>query len=229
MAYDIQPVELMIQGARRGDSRGAYEPVTVETDRGGIEMRLYGVPEARAAAVFVGGESGGWDSPGRNRLYPDLCTDLQALGIAGLRVRYRNPNDLSDCALDLLTGLHFLAGDGVEIAALVGHSYGGAVVAQAAANSDGVRSVVLLSTQSHGIEAIAQVRSCCSTLVVHGTADEVLPPECSTYAYDLAPEPKRLSLYEGAHHGLDEGGVRLRREVCDWIAGELGVKSQPYG
>jgi len=104
-----------------------------------------------------------------------------------------------------------------------------AIVAQAAANSDGVRSVVLISTQSHGIEAIAQVRSCCSTLVIHGTADEVLPPECSTYAYDLAPEPKRLSLYEGAHHGLDEGGVRLRREVCDWIAGELGVKSQPYG
>jgi pimeloyl-ACP methyl ester carboxylesterase len=177
----------------------------------------------------VGGAGGGWDSPGRGQLYSDLCTDLQALGIAGLRVRYRNPADLSDCALDLLTGLHFLAGNGVEIAALVGHSFGGAVVAQAAANSDGVRSVVLLATQSEGVEGIAQVQSGCSTLVVHGTADQVLPYDCSYYAYDLAPEPKRLSLYEGARHGLDEGGERLRREVRDWISGELGVKAQPYG
>jgi pimeloyl-ACP methyl ester carboxylesterase len=203
--------------------------VTVETDHGGIEMRLYGVPGTRAAAVFVGGVGGGWDSPGHGRLFPHLCTDLQSLGIAGLRVRYRRPKDLVECALDVLTGLRFLAAEGVEIAALVGHSFGGAVVAQVAANTDGVRTVVLLSTQSHGIEAIAQVRSDCSTLVLHGTADEMLPTDCSLYAYDLAPEPKRLSLYEGAHHELDEGGERLRREVRDWIAGELGVRAQPYG
>ncbi|MEA2692234.1 MAG: hypothetical protein QOJ16_1621 [Acidobacteriota bacterium] len=229
MTYAVAPFELMIQGSRRGPLVEGYEPVTVETDHGSIDLRLYGVPEARVATVFVGGAGGGWDTPGRGRLFPDLCTDFQAMGIAALRVRYRYPNDLVECSLDLLTGLRFLANDGVEIAALVGHSFGGAVVAQAAANADGVRTVVLLSTQSHGVEGIGQVQRACSTLVVHGTADELLPPSCSQYAYDLAPEPKRLSLYEGARHGLDEGGERLRREIRDWIAGELGVKSQPYG
>lgn len=229
MTYAVAPVELMIQGTRRGPLAEGYEPITVETDRGGIDLRLYDVPETRAVAVFVGDAGGGWDSPGRGRLFSNLCTDFQEMGIAGVRVRYRQPNDLVECALDLLTSLHFVAGEGVEIAALVGHSFGGAVVAQAAANSEGVRTVVLLSTQSHGIEAIAQMPSGCSSLLVHGSADEVLPASCSHYAYDLAQEPKRLSLYEGAHHGLDEGGERLRREVRDWIAGELGVKSQPYG
>jgi pimeloyl-ACP methyl ester carboxylesterase len=223
------PHELTIQGARRGPRVEGYEPVTVETDRGGIDLRLYGVPEARVAAVFVGDAGGGWDSPVRGRLFPNLCTDFQEMGIAALRVRYRHPNDLVDCALDLLTGVRFLANDGVEIAALVGHSFGGAVVAQAAANADGVRTTVLLATQSHGVEGIGQVPNGCSTLVVHGTADEILPDDCSRYAYELAPGSKRLSLYEGAHHGLDEGGVRLRREIRDWIAGELGVKDQPYG
>jgi pimeloyl-ACP methyl ester carboxylesterase len=229
MSNAVAPFELMIQGSRRGPLVQGYEPITVETDHGSIDLRLYGVPEARVAAVFVGGAGGGWDTPGRGRLYPDLCTDLQAMGIAALRIRYRHPNDLIECSLDCLTGLRFLANDGVQIAALAGHSFGGAVVAQAAANADGVRTVVLLSTQSHGIEGIGQVPRGCSTLVIHGTADELLPPSCSQYAYDLAPEPKRLSLYEGARHGLDEGGQRLRLEVRDWIAGELGVKAQPYG
>jgi pimeloyl-ACP methyl ester carboxylesterase len=229
MTYAVAPFELMIQGSRRGLSVEGYEPITVETDHGGIDLRLYGVPEARVAAVFVGDAAGGWDSPGRGRLFSDLCTDFQNMGMAALRVRYRHPNDLVECALDLLTGVRFLANDGVEIAALVGHSFGGAVVAQVAANADGVRTIVLLSTQSHGVEGIAQVSRGCSSLLVHGTADEILPPSCSRYAYDLAPEPKRLSLYEGARHGLDEGGERLRREVRDWIAGELGVKAQPYG
>ncbi len=229
MTYAVAPIELMIQGSRRGPLVEGYEPVTVETDHGSIDLRLYGVAEARVAAVFVGDAGGGWDSPGRGRLFPDLCTDFQNMGMAALRVRYRHPNDLVECALDLLTGVRFLANDGVEIAALVGHSFGGAVVAQAAANADGVRTIVLLSTQSQGIEGIGQVSAGCSSLLVHGTADEILPPSCSRYAYDLAPEPKRLSLYEGARHGLDEEGERLRREVRDWIAGELGVKSQPYG
>ncbi|HTQ80130.1 MAG TPA: alpha/beta hydrolase [Thermoanaerobaculia bacterium] len=219
----------MIRGARRGPLAEGYEPITVETDRGGIDLRLYEVPEARVAAVFVGDAGGGWDSPGRGRLFPDLCKDFQDMGVASLRVRYRRPNDLIECSLDLLTGLHFVAREGVEIAALVGHSFGGAVAAQVAANAEGVRTVALLSTQSHGIEAIAQISQGCSALFVHGTADEVLPVSCSEYAYDLAPEPKRLSLYEGAHHGLDEVGMRLRREVRDWVAGELGVRPQPYG
>jgi pimeloyl-ACP methyl ester carboxylesterase len=182
-----------------------------------VDLRHYEVAGARGAALFVGGAGGGWDTPGRGRLYPDLCADMVAAGVAAVRVRYRHPNDLAECALDVLAALAYLESGGISAAALVGHSFGGAVVAQAAAHSDLVRALVPMSTQSFGIDAIAHVPAGCATLLVHGTADEVLPPTCSRYAFGLAPEPRELRLYEHARHGLDEAADEIRSAVRDWI------------
>jgi alpha-beta hydrolase superfamily lysophospholipase len=213
---------LEIEGVRRG-TPGAegYETVDLATSRGPIEMRFYEVPGSAAAALFVGGRGGGWDTPGCGRLYPDLCSDLNASGVSALRVRYRQPNVLDECTLDVLAGLHFLGGRGISTAALVGHSFGGAVVAQAAGNSELVHAVALLSTQSQGIETIEDVNPGCAVLIAHGTADEVLPVSCSRQAFLRAREPKELRLYEGARHGLDEVSERLRHELREWILAHL--------
>jgi hypothetical protein len=109
----------------------------------------------------------------------------------------------------------------VASVALVGHSFGGAVVIQAAAASPAVRTCVPMSTKSYGADAAAELSPRCSILLAHGTADEILPPRCSEYVYRIAGEPKKLLLKEGARHGLDEWADELPGILRDWIRTEL--------
>jgi hypothetical protein len=193
-------------------------------------MRYYPVPGAMAAAVFVGGAGGGFDTPVRGWLYPRLCEELgREEGIAGLRVRYRHANDLEECVLDLLAGISFLEADFVTDVAVVGHSFGGAVVIQAAALSETVRTCVALSTQTYGATPAATLGPRCSLLLAHGTADEILPPACSEYVYRIAREPKKLLLKEGVRHGLDEWADELPGIVRGWIVTELGEGGRRNG
>jgi len=198
----------------------AYERVVLQSSRGPVETRFYCRSDLDCGAVYVGGVSGGFDSPARG-LYPALCTGLMPSRVCGLHVAYRNPRDLSECVSDVLAALRFLHDRGIHDTALVGHSFGGAVVARAAASSNRhssfVRTVVLLATQAHGVEALADLAPVTGALMIHGTADTVLPPSCSEYAYQLAHEPKKLTLHPGAGHSLDEVASEVRKEVREWI------------
>ena len=60
--------------------------------------------------------------------YARLSEEFIDKGITSLRMDYRQPNSLSECALDLLVGVSFLKGTGYDPVVLVGHSFGGAVV-----------------------------------------------------------------------------------------------------
>ena len=226
-----QTVEMAVREVRVGEAtHEGFAPVVVSTNRGNIEMRYYpadgpardgdgdGPPKG---AIFVGGAGGGWDTPVRGRLYPGLCQRLPADGIACLRVRYRHPADLPESTLDVLAGVAFLQSVGVRHVALAGHSFGGAVVIQAAATSDAVRTCIPLSTQGYGAEPAAELGPRCSILLGHGTADEVLHHRCSEYVYDIAGQPKKLVLKKGARHGLDEWADELPDLLRDWIRIEL--------
>lgn len=200
-----------------------YEPLALATGRGPVDVRYYRVAGARSGAIFVGGVGGGWDTPALGCLYPSLARALaEDQRIAALRVRYRHPTVLEEAAFDVRAGVTFLEREGIDQVALVGHSFGGAVVLRAATASDVVATVVALSTQSYGAHAVRTLPPGCSLLLAHGTEDEVLPPRCSEWVYALAHEPKRLVLLEGATHGLDEAAEDVRRLVRDWIVEELG-------
>ena len=203
-----------------GPLERGYCGVELRTDRGPVACRYYRAPGASRAVVYVGGVGGGWDTPARG-LYPRLCEDLQGEGIAGLRVRFRDPRLLSEAAHDVLAGLRYLESDGIEAAAAIGHSFGGAVVIRAAALWPNVRTVVTLATQSYGAEPVVDLAPGASILLVHGTDDEVLPPRCSELLYGLAREPKRLLFYDGAGHVLDEAAEEVRRAVRDWLVEQL--------
>ena len=181
---DEQTYEMVISGIHRQDREDAYIPITLETTRGDVETRLYEAPGASRGVIFVGGAGGGWDTPMKGVLYPQLCERLSGERIAALRVRYRDAGSLEECTLDVLAGLALLRDESVEAAALVGHSFGGAVVIQAAAQSDMVRICLPLSTQSYGAAPAAVLGPRCSIFLFHGTDDEVLPPSCSEYVYD---------------------------------------------
>ncbi len=198
-----------------------YRELRLPTPAGIAAARSYAAPRATAGVICVGGVGGGWDSPA-NGLYPRLLEDLAKQGIAGLRVRYRNPVDLAMAEEDVLAGIAHLAGEGIERVGLIGHSFGGAVVIRAGASSPSVRTIITLATQSYGTEPAAHLRPESSLLAVHGTRDEILPPGCSVFVvHEASARKKELRLIEGARHGLGEAAQEIEELVREWLLEEL--------
>jgi pimeloyl-ACP methyl ester carboxylesterase len=167
------------------------------------------------AVVWVGGSGGGLDGPA-GALYPETCSRLQKLGMASLRLHYRQPNDLPACVLDVLLAVRFLRAEGIERVALVGHSFGGAVVITAGALSADVTAVVSMSTQTYGSDLAPQV-SPRPLLLIHGADDEVLSSRCSEIVYAAARDPKELKLFPGARHGLDSVREEVLNLLTTWL------------
>lgn len=124
--------------------------------------------------------------------------------------------------LDVLLGVAFLETLGVTRLALVGHSFGGAVVIAAGASSAAVVGVAALSSQTYGAGAVGEL-SPRALLLLHGTADEVLPDACSRWLYEQAREPRELHLYPGCRHGLDECREEVGRDLLAWLRRTLPV------
>jgi pimeloyl-ACP methyl ester carboxylesterase len=188
----------------------------LDTPSGPIEAR-YGEAPGERAVAFVGGAGGGFDSPTRD-LYGRLATALPGEGVATLRLRFRRSTDLEASVADLSAGVAELERRGKTRIGLIGHSFGGAVVIRAAAAAPSVRTVIALATQSYGAQPIQKLGPRCSVLLIHGTADRVLPPEVARTVYAMATEPKRLVLIEGAGHGLEEASEEVEQLVRAWLA-----------
>jgi dienelactone hydrolase len=137
-----------------------------------------------------------------------------------LRLNYRYPDVLPECALDMLAGIDFLQQDCSRPVVLVGHSFGGAVVIAAGVVAPQVAGVVALAPQTYGARLVGQLAPR-SLLVVHGKADTRLPYTCGVQIYDWAQEPKQLVLYEGAEHRLDECTAALEQLLTQWIPATL--------
>jgi fermentation-respiration switch protein FrsA (DUF1100 family) len=131
---------------------------------------------------------------------------------------------LVECILDVLVGLAWLEREGRTRVVLVGHSFGGAVVLNAAAESDLVVAVAALSSQSAGVGDLAPL-SPRPLLFIHGGDDEVLPAAGSRQLYARAEEPKELILYPGCRHGLDQCREQLDVDLMRWIGAVLAPES----
>lgn len=213
-------------GALAVEDKYDYELIKLDTERGEVPCRYYFPysqhPES-VAVVYVTGVGGDWGTPAVG-LYPRLCSSLARTGIEGLRVRYRHPTDLSESVFDTLAGIAFLKDKHRKKAiGLVGHSFGGAVIIQAAvAAPDIVSTIVTLATQSYGAaESISKLNQGLSSLLIHGTHDKVLPVYCSQQVYQQAHEPKKIILYKGASHGLEEVSEEVYELVFGWLANNL--------
>ena len=195
----------------------------------------------RRAVLCVGGVGGGWDSPAAG-LYPQLCGELAGRGAArGLRVRFRFPTSVAECSADVISGLRFLADNGVTDAALLGHSLGGAVVVAAAAaaaampppRTPTVRAVVTLATQLAGATApAAQLPPATYLLAIHAADDAVLSPACSerlVRAATLLPAShKTLRLLPAGGHGLQGGGAEAAvRAAVDPLLAQALLDAPP--
>ena len=119
-----------------------------------------------------------------------------------------------------MAGLSFLSATGHTDVALVGHSFGGAVVIAAAPLSPLVKAVAALSSQTYGASNAGAV-SPRPLLLAHGGADTRLLPSCSDLIYEWANEPKEKVIYPGAEHGLVECQEELDALLKDWLVYHL--------
>jgi alpha-beta hydrolase superfamily lysophospholipase len=220
MAKQRQEKEFVLEEVLVENTVDGVEELAMRTNAGLITARLHPAAPGAAAVVWVGGSGGGLDGPAWG-MYPRLAGQLAAHGIASLRLHYRQPNHLEECVADTLLGVLYLTQlCGYGPVALVGHSFGGAVVISAGALSEDVAAVVAMSSQTYGTDLAPRV-SPRPLLVLHGTADEILPSACSESIYQRAQQPKELLLYPGCRHGLDECRDQVDADVVRWLTQQL--------
>ena len=197
--------------------------ISIPTDRGVIDARWDAPADPpHGAVLLVGGGDGGFDGPAE-ALYPTLAEDFAARGLGTLRLDFRIhrfPNDVDEGAYDVLAGLQWLAAQGVEQVALVGHSFGGAVVIEAAAQDTSVAAVVTLATQTAGAQNVALVAPR-PLLLIHGLDDVRLSPRCSQLLYGMAGDPRSLVLIPGATHSLRQAREEVRTRLLEFVMSAL--------
>ena len=201
------------------------EGLRFQTNRGDFNAILHRAPDADQAVIWVCGARGGFGGPGPGT-YARMAQQFAGEGITSLRLDYRAPNDVFECALDLLAGVAYLKNTGHQPVVVVGHSFGGAVVIAAGANSSHVKGVVALSSQTYGAGMAGQVAPR-RLLVVHGKSDTRLSYTCGQQIYDWAKDPKELVLYEGAEHRLEECRDDLESLLGRWIPETLAADIGP--
>ncbi|MFZ1119652.1 MAG: dienelactone hydrolase family protein, partial [Candidatus Binataceae bacterium] len=103
-----------------------------------------------------------------------------------------------------------------ERAALIGHSFGGAVAINAGTLAPMVTTVIAVSSQLFGAHVVAELAPR-PLLLLHGTADAILPHECSERLYERAQEPRTLKLFPSVGHRFAEAADELLETVRDWL------------
>ncbi len=210
-------LKLLRVGAQPLDDSGALR-VILETTRGTIEGVLHPVEGGTSAVICVGGAMGGIDGPA-DKLYGRLPLLLSSAKVTVLRIEYRKPNDFEECVLDALAGCSFMKGIGATDLALIGHSFGGAVVIKAGELHELVRGVASLSPQLYGTRQVENLNR--PLLLVHGMADTILSHEASEDIYRRALEPKRIVLYAEAGHSLIQAKDQIDELLSDWLCARL--------
>ncbi|HMO97142.1 MAG TPA: dienelactone hydrolase family protein, partial [Tepidiformaceae bacterium] len=103
--------------------------------------------------------------------------------------------------------------------ALVGHSFGGAVVIKAGELHDAVRGVVSMSPQLYGTREVENLGK--PLLLIHGMSDGVLNHEASEDIYRRALEPKRIALFAEAGHSLIQAKDQIDQLLIEWLPARL--------
>jgi dienelactone hydrolase len=215
---DGQDLELSIEGVAAHPEADGNLRVLIATSRGELRAVLHPCGEAPGAAIYVGGAMGGFQGPA-NDIYPRLADRLRSR-LSGLRLHYRRPGEFEECVLDVLAGVSFLRGFGAGRIALVGHSFGGAVVIKAGELSEAVAGVAALSPQLFGTRTVERLGK--PLLLVHGMRDGVLDHAASEDIHARASEPKRLVLYADADHSLAQSADALDELLESWLVETLG-------
>ena len=220
----------------------------------GEPVRLHGLwlPQARAdAPVLLYLHGARWDVRGSAH----RMRRLHALGFSVLGIDYRgfgrsSPGLPSEDLVheDVKAAWQWLGQrQPTALRYLFGHSLGAAIAVRLAAESPDVAGLMvegsftsipevvgrfkwgwlpvspLITQRFDAASRIASVRV--PVLVVHGSADSLIPPELGRALFERAPSPKRWVLVEGgSHHSTNSIGLAQYREA---VASLFGIGTAP--
>ena len=214
---DDRDLELAIRNVAAHPEEDGNLRVLLDTTRGEIRAILHPCAAGPGAAIYVGGARGGFEGPAD--IYGRLANRLRPV-MSGLRLHYRQPGEFTECVLDVMAGVSFLRGVGAGDIALVGHSFGGAVVIKAGELASQVTGVAALSPQTYGTRTVERLGK--PLLLVHGMRDGILDHAASEDIHTRALEPKRLVLYAEADHSLKQNAADLEELLAEWLPSVVG-------
>src|SRR4051794_23485841 len=198
--------------------------VELYTMQGLVTLLWHGPRDAHDVVIMCGGAMGGLLGPA-DGLFQDLGTRFTEAGIGTVRVGYRRPNELERCIHDVAAAADIAGRVGARRFVIVGHSFGGAVAINAGiALGRHTSAVVTLSTQSAGCERADLLEA--PLLLVHGEADEILPPMASEMVRMIVGHGE-LDLLPGAGHLLREADEHLRDRLGAWIPARFDDGPEP--
>ena len=199
----------------------AAQRLRFELEGIGFDGRLHPATTGDAGVVWVFGSGGGLGGPAGG-VYARLGASFVSRGVTSLELDYRRLRDLESCVADVLAGVAHLQSLGRKRIILVGHSFGGRVVMEAALRAPSVIGVAALSSVDAGPGVVERLAPR-SLLLLHGEADEVVPSSTSLALFKRAGDPKQLLLYPECLHGLDSCGTALDRDLASWIGAVLDL------
>lgn len=180
-----------------------------------ITILWHGEQQAQNVVLMTAGAFGGLLGPG-NGVYHKLGDAFSDKGIGVMRVACRHPGQLSPCVFDVIAAIQLAVGNGARNFVLVGHSFGGAVVIQAAiAMPQFVKGVVTLATQSAGCEGAKGLQGR-PLLLIHGGKDQILPLSSSKMVQEFAGGGE-LVVLPNSGHLLQEDEEELYHRLLEWI------------
>lgn len=182
----------------------------------------------RTAAILLSGAGGGVVGP--SSIYLSMADKLASLkqGLPVLRLDYRFPARNKYCVPDVLAAMdHLQRTHGVDRIVLVGWSFGGAPVFTVGGQDSRVVGCATVASQTAETEGIRQVgRRGVPLLLLHGTGDRTLSPQCSHRLYEMygSKGDRNVHYFEDDDHALTKNSKVAETMLCEFVAKCAGLE-----
>jgi dienelactone hydrolase len=146
-----------------------------------------------------------------------------------LRLDYRYPARNKYCVPDVLAAMDYLQRTfQIQRVVLVGWSFGGAPAFTVGGMDDRVAGVATVASQTAETEGISQMGPNKPVLLLHGTGDRTLSPQCSKRLQDMYGSRGEctLKLFAGDDHGLTRNAEEAEEVLCRFILRCGGVRDE---
>jgi dipeptidyl aminopeptidase/acylaminoacyl peptidase len=184
--------------------------------------------QQNTAAILLSGASGGVVGP--SSIYLSMADKLSSFqhGLPVLRMDYRIPARNKYCVTDVLAAMEYLGAQyNVSRFVLVGWSFGGAPVFTVGGQDSRVVGCATIASQTAETEGIRAVgKRGVPVLLLHGTGDRTLSPQCSERLYDMygATGQRKIHYFEGDDHALTRNSAEAEKMLCEFIADVAGLR-----
>ncbi len=184
--------------------------ITISTPRGPVHGQWRPASVTHAAAILLPDAPGALGGP--FHLFDELAVRIQRSGASVLQLE-QSVDTFDGRLVCLLSALTALRRQGVQRMALIGWHSGAALAIAAGSASESVTGVAALAPDTSCADLVAEVAPR-RLLLMHGSADNVVPSVASRLLYTRAADPKELVIFPGEAHDFSV----FHQEALDKLA-----------